>query len=281
MIRPYRPEDREKLIAMVREEWDWPADEIGRILDAAPFVVYEEAGVPLGCAMAGDPYPTMGDKWTDLMMFVALAQRHQGIGSALWDYVKDRAVSSGAGAISIEYCVSPEALRFFSQKGAASWYSWTRMRYSGSAFPEPIIAARPYEDSDFSNFVRIRNSAFRSLRVGLGMEPEVFPPAAITDELKASFLKDKEDMFMFFENGQPVAVGLVQNRYVNTIGVLPEYRGRGLGRRVTEYCVNRLKERASGDIFLGVVDTNAVARKLYDSMGFVPVFTFMEARCYL
>jgi len=53
------------------------------------------------------------------------------------------------------------------------------------------------------------------------------------------------------------------------MGVLPEYRGRGIGRRLMEEALRRAKERGLERVELEVYAGNIPARRLYDAMGFV------------
>lgn len=54
--------------------------------------------------------------------------------------------------------------------------------------------------------------------------------------------------------------------YINVLAVYPEFRGRGIGRRLMEH----VEAEASGhDLSLIVENANAVARSLYQSLGFV------------
>lgn len=55
---------------------------------------------------------------------------------------------------------------------------------------------------------------------------------------------------------------------VRRLGVHPEARGRGLGRALMEACVRRCRERGVGALGLHTTDAMAVARGLYERMGF-------------
>ena len=59
--------------------------------------------------------------------------------------------------------------------------------------------------------------------------------------------------------------------YLSSIGTDPEFRGLGLGGLVTSLVVADALAAGSAWIHLGVFEENAVARKLYTSLGFEPV----------
>jgi len=58
---------------------------------------------------------------------------------------------------------------------------------------------------------------------------------------------------------------------VNLLGVVPEWRGRGLGRELLRWAVTRLRDRGAGQIELRVEGTNERATKLYRDHGFAPI----------
>jgi len=76
-------------------------------------------------------------------------------------------------------------------------------------------------------------------------------------------------------DGEPAAVArrttFAGASYLSSIGTAPAFRGLGLGRLVTSLVVSDAIGAGSGWIYLGVFEDNDVARRLYTSLGFVPV----------
>jgi mycothiol synthase len=64
------------------------------------------------------------------------------------------------------------------------------------------------------------------------------------------------------ESGEAVAE-------IGTLGVVPEYRGLGLGRELLRWGIQHLRGRGAGDIVLAVEGRNANALRLYERTGFV------------
>ena len=56
--------------------------------------------------------------------------------------------------------------------------------------------------------------------------------------------------------------------YVNAIAVLPEYRGKGLGRQLLDVADRQAASRAVNEVSLIVADRNEGARRLYERSGF-------------
>jgi ribosomal protein S18 acetylase RimI-like enzyme len=66
--------------------------------------------------------------------------------------------------------------------------------------------------------------------------------------------------------------GAIQN-----VGVLPAYRGRGLGRRLVSRALMGFRERGVSRAFLEVTAENVHAVRLYRSVGFRRVKTLYKA----
>jgi GNAT superfamily N-acetyltransferase len=58
--------------------------------------------------------------------------------------------------------------------------------------------------------------------------------------------------------------------WLEDLYVRDELRGTGLGRTLTEYAIERARERGCGRIQLDVNTANEPARTLYESLGFSP-----------
>lgn len=59
--------------------------------------------------------------------------------------------------------------------------------------------------------------------------------------------------------------------YLEDLFVLPEFRGRGLGRRLLAYLARTASERGYGRLEWAVLDWNTDAIRFYESLGAVPM----------
>jgi ribosomal-protein-alanine N-acetyltransferase len=64
---------------------------------------------------------------------------------------------------------------------------------------------------------------------------------------------------------------VVDQGELGNVAVCAEWRGYGVGRRLVEEVMLRAARRGVREIFLEVRPSNAVARRLYDELGFRPV----------
>ena len=87
-------------------------------------------------------------------------------------------------------------------------------------------------------------------------------------------LRDLFRGFVWEENGQLVGVVITQRHgttslwEVGLVGVLPEYRRRGIARRLLSRSLEDLREREAERANLGVIDKNVPAYSLYTNRGF-------------
>jgi GNAT superfamily N-acetyltransferase len=63
---------------------------------------------------------------------------------------------------------------------------------------------------------------------------------------------------------------------IRLLAVRPEFRGSGLGRALTQACIDRARDEGAPGIALGTTKLMEVARAMYERMGFVhhPEFDF-------
>lgn len=89
--------------------------------------------------------------------------------------------------------------------------------------------------------------------------------------------KPAKDLFRGYvweEDGQPVGIcnigrqGGSQQWMIGNVAVLPDYRRRGIARKLVQACVDLAIERGAEQVILDVIDGNLPAYELYKSMGF-------------
>jgi ribosomal protein S18 acetylase RimI-like enzyme len=109
-------------------------------------------------------------------------------------------------------------------------------------------------------------------------EPHDDPLLASVERL----LRDPNTDYLLGAAGDGAPSGVVQQRYRHSVWtgsddawledlyVADAARGTGLGRALTEYAIERARERGCGRIQLDVNFANEAARALYESLGFSP-----------
>lgn len=107
------------------------------------------------------------------------------------------------------------------------------------------------------------------------LDRQIFGGEAWPEELFAAELYSRWSIYLgAFAGRQLVGVGGITGDLegdLMTLGVLPEWRGRGLGRYISERLVGLVRERGMCAVILEVRASNGVAIALYEELGFVPV----------
>lgn len=129
-------------------------------------------------------------------------------------------------------------------------------------------------------WLKIRNESFK--------EYDDFRPSTMEDmeiwEKDPGF--DPVGMFVAEWNGEPV--GRVQayvdrerkdkKGYLRSLGVVPEFRRRGIGRRLAEKAIESLKERDIETIQCWIRDDKPNVKHLFESLGFELIRVFSSMR---
>ncbi len=93
--------------------------------------------------------------------------------------------------------------------------------------------------------------------------PEAFIIAEINDKIIGYIMCKIEFGFSNFRK-----LGFVKKGHVVSVAVLPEHRGKGLGRALMLEGINGVMYRKSDEIYLEVRKSNESAIKMYQKIGF-------------
>ncbi|MGQ9511835.1 ribosomal protein S18-alanine N-acetyltransferase [Thermodesulfitimonas sp.] len=85
-------------------------------------------------------------------------------------------------------------------------------------------------------------------------------------------LNETADYVVALHRGQVVGYGgmwlVLDEAHITNIAVHPDFRGRGIGRRILQELIKRAALRGATKMTLEVRPSNLIARKLYQEMGF-------------
>lgn len=211
----------------------------------------------------------------EILAMVHPDYRRRGIGRALVGEILLECRRRGQGdvlLVSEEASISERG--FADAMGARYEFSEYRMLLDAGAFRErePMHSPASFRDaalSDLEAMVVIRLASFG------GREAEV--RADIPRWLEAN-----QRIHIAKVNDKPVGIVRVVTYpdcvFINGLGVLPEYRGRGVGRYMLVQAVDRLLQENQGPIMLEVQTDNRNALALYQSSGFREIATYRYYR---
>ncbi len=209
--------------------------------------------------------------------------RRRGIGSALYRLVSNRGHSLQATHMSAPIFVrageqSPEGSAFLEHRGFRVDHSYWQMRADNLAQQE-----RPQWSQGicFRGFTHTEPDAERWAQ----LIRETFHEPATADMILAQSTEpgaSPEGYFFAVDQATGQEIGTSRARidmlggqpvgYMATVGVLPQYRGRGIARALVLQTLSYLRDAGMESAILYVEDTNVNARRLYERMGWHPVY---------
>jgi mycothiol synthase len=145
-------------------------------------------------------------------------------------------------------------------------------------FPDDVVV-RPWDvehDSDFEAWATFLTASFEGHPTPLHPKPSVIaaihaePDFDPTEILLVSPTADPAAVIAFARIEMITDDPAVPTGEVGLIGVLPEWRNRGLGRELLRWSVTELRRRGAGPIELAVEAANERATRLYRGHGFEP-----------
>lgn len=76
-------------------------------------------------------------------------------------------------------------------------------------------------------------------------------------------------MAFFIPNGNPFLYFPSEWSYIRYVGVHPDYEGKGIGKKLTQQCIDAAKIAGENTIALHTSEFQNAARHIYESLGFV------------
>ena len=83
---------------------------------------------------------------------------------------------------------------------------------------------------------------------------------------------DKEyvaGMAFLVPSGNPTAIYPADWSYIRMVGVDPAYRGKGIARRLTQFCIDAARQKDEKTIALHTSEMMDAARHIYEDLGFL------------
>lgn len=80
----------------------------------------------------------------------------------------------------------------------------------------------------------------------------------------------------FWQQDRLAGAYITEGEYIRDIVVAPEYQNRGIGGILLNHCINRMRERGAGNIYLRVAASNTGAKRLYERHHFTETACFAE-----
>jgi len=266
MIRDYKQSDIDEIVRIYTLEYKAMPAEIESLKSASKILVYDDNGIQgfIRLAMDGSYcYAEMGAATNELIMPVGLK---------LWEEAKKLFIERSINFIEVFHVKDNLAWQqLFNEIGFEYWYSVYRFSYKGTKFNEHNICAVKYEDKYYEDKIRLESEAFSTLRRENDIKPYNWyldaSKEAIENNRKAT-LEEKEYIYIFFENNEIVGASMVKNAEIDLLFVNTKYQGKGYGKKILEFTINRGLEQNATGVNLNALASNEKALKLYKNIGF-------------
>lgn len=173
---------------------------------------------------------------------------------------------------------------FYTQKNFSPWYGYSTMIYSGQRQPDNRLTHRLYEESDFFDYYVALGECFTPMRQAMDIPPyNVFEDRRQERliKLKEEMLKNRENIFMFYDGDMWVGSSLINPEDIDDLFVVPSMMGKGYGRLILQSTVNLCLDRNMEHIYLGVVHWNVKAKNLYLKTGFKEIKSIKYMRRFI
>lgn len=203
----------------------------------------------------------------DAYLYVAPEARGSGVGGALLTALTGARNGAAPRFLStrIETNHQP-SLAFFHHAEFREWYTELILSYCGERQPESRLAFVNYRPEHFERYIRAMQRSFYELRAANDFEPYA---CCQPDEAKRNELEQNRDCIYLLMDGEKLAASVVVGRSsIEDVFVVPEYQGKGLGREMMQFALNKALDNGSGPILLSAIEWNTRALRLYESVGF-------------
>ncbi|SFB40560.1 GNAT family N-acetyltransferase [Clostridium frigidicarnis] len=266
MIRDYRKSDIDEIVKIYTLEYKAMPEEIENLKSASKILVYDDNGIQGFIRLA------MSSQYCYAEMGVVSNELIKPVGLKLWEAAKKLLVEKSINFVEIFHVKDNlEWQNLYNEIGFEYWYSVYRFTYDGNKFNEPNICAVKYEDKYYEDKIRLESEAFSVLRRENDIKPYNWYLNASREELEANrkgILEDKEYIYLFFEENEMVGASMVKNAEIDLLFVNIKFQGKGYGKKILEFTMNRGLEQNATAVNLNALAKNEKALKLYKNVGF-------------
>lgn len=205
------------------------------------------------------------------MVYIDPEMRRKGIGRSVM-CMEEKNLANDAEKLTSFYDISDSAAAAFAESlGYRRTFDSTYMEYTGGRKTVGTLPVRKYRDADYFEAHRMYAEAFHRMRVQVGDFPNSVPVQP-SEKGRLAWENDAENYLLYVEDGAIVGVGHLYEDEISSVSVHVDRQKQGIGSRLVPYLINVILDRGYSAVHLECVVGNP-ARKLYDRLGFVPLYT--------
>ena len=192
--------------------------------------------------------------------------RSLGLGAELVSWAREQAGGTPV-RIAVE-ALSPTADQLLREHGLAQTFAETVMRHDLVDIPR----VRQPGGIRTVAFGDESAAAFHTAYVRSFADRPGFPDPTESEWL--SWLREDHEFrpdlsrVALDDDGEPVGFVTISHHWIDQVGVVPQWRGRGLGAHLTARSLTAIKDAGAEEAWLAVNVDNPTARALYERLGF-------------
>lgn len=266
MIREFSINDKAQLVDIIRQDIMISDEDISFVVDNSnKIIVYDnEQGGILGFST----FRIWGkDKnKADVYTYVAPNSRRKSIGSLLYNEIIKNADNRGLQFVSTRMKADKENT-FYQKLGYKKWYVGLDLYYDGPKQSQTGLDFVNYEDKYFAQYAEGLRTSFYEMRKANEFEPYLF--CELSEEKRKEFKGIKDNLFLLFDDEELIASVIVfNNGNIGDVFVVTAYQGKGYGKKVMQFAINKAIEKGNSHPVLDAIEWNVRALSLYQSLGF-------------
>jgi len=208
-------------------------------------------------------------KMSSLALYVKPSRRRERIGTLLIRLLEEKMKEAGVEEAVGMFRVNEQEKSFLNKNGYKDWFHSNFMTYSGGKLPESNYEFINYEDKYYEECQKVIQEAFHKMRLSVGLKSTLVLP---NEEERKRYNANRENMFILRDNNEIVAAVSLAEKQIDKVAVAVEHQGKGYGRAIVSYAVNKFLDRGCTEVELGVVNGNP-AQFLYEKLGFTHQYT--------
>ncbi len=280
MIREYKLEDKVQLVNIVKQDIMIDETNITFVTDNSNrIIVFDDTKAGI---IGFSTFRIWGkdNNKADVYTYVVPNSRKEGIGTLLYHEIMKNADQVNLTFISSRIKVDKDdTTSFYEKLGYKKWYVDLDLHYQGSEQPESDLKFILYEDKYFEQYAEELRTSFYELRKTNDFQPYLC--CDLNEEKRKELLDNKDKLFLLFDNEKLIASILVNNDKIDDVFVIQSYQGKGYGKKIVQFAINKAIKNGSTCISLSAIDWNTKAINLYQSLGFNIVQTTDYYRLFI
>lgn len=212
----------------------------------------------------------------DIGIFVRPEFRRKKVATAMLIELESRLAPENPDGLFIYNLVTQyDSSGFLTAQHYSPWYASSLLSCENHGLAPVDIECAAYEDKHYDQVSELRSKSFESLRKENDMKPYYILGSSEERELMK---KESHLYHLLFDEQKIIGVLKFSGNFIGLLAVDEAYRGRGYGKRLMNFAMNKISSDNHTSTKLGIIDTNKDARKLYESLGFKTEATLIVNR---